>query len=59
MLLDDERIDMVDAVNRFNQMCDLEQRCRAGSHVALHELFAAPDFLARLGERYAGMLARL
>lgn len=59
MLLDNERVDMVNAVNRFNQMCDVEQRCRAESHVALHELFAAPDFIARLGERYADIFARL
>jgi lipoate-protein ligase A len=59
MLLDNERVDMVNAVNRFNQMCELEQRCRAQSHIALHELFAAPDFLDRLGERYADMFARL
>jgi len=59
MLLDNERADMVNAVNRFNQMCDLEQRCRAESHIALHELFAAPDFIARLSERYADIFARL
>ncbi|WP_296182260.1 lipoate--protein ligase family protein [Pseudomonas sp. UBA1879] len=59
MLLDNERIEMVDAVNRFNQMCDLEQRCRAESHIALHEQFAAPDFLDRLSERYAQIFAEL
>ncbi|MFJ3487426.1 biotin/lipoate A/B protein ligase family protein [Pseudomonas sp. NPDC090202] len=59
MLLDNERFEMVNAVNRFNEMCELEQRCRADSHIALHELFEAPDFLARLGERYADMIARL
>lgn len=55
MLLDNERAQMVNAVNRFNQMCDLEQRCRADSHIALHELFAAADFLDRLAERYAAI----
>jgi lipoate-protein ligase A len=59
MLLDNERIEMVDAVNRFNQMCELEQRCNADSHIALHELFAAPEFLTRLAERYAQVFAQL
>jgi lipoate-protein ligase A len=59
MLLDNERVEMVNAVNRFNQMCDLDQRCRADSHIALHEQFAAPDFLERLGERYANLFAAL
>lgn len=57
MLLDDERIEMVNAVNRFNETCELDQRCRAESHIALHELFEAPDFLYRLSERYERMLA--
>jgi lipoate-protein ligase A len=59
MLLGNERVQMVDAVNRFNQMCDLEQRCRADSHIALRELFAAPDFLTHLAERYARVFAQL
>lgn len=59
MLLENERVDMVNAVNRFNQMCDLPQRCHAGSHIALHESFAAPDFLERLAERYACVFAQL
>lgn len=59
MLMDNERVEMVNAVNRFNEMCDLDQRCRADSHIALHELFAVPDFLHRLGERYADVFARL
>ena len=57
MLLDDERADMVNAVNRFNETCELEQRCNAQSHIALHELFEAPDFLDRLSERYRRILA--
>ena len=57
MLLDDERADMVNAVNRFNETCELEQRCDAQSHIALHELFDAPDFLDRLSERYRRILA--
>jgi lipoate-protein ligase A len=59
MLLDNERVEMVNAVNRFNQMCDLDQRCRADSHIALHEQFAAPNFLDRLAERYAKLFAEL
>lgn len=59
ILLDNERVAMVTAVNRFNQMCELEQRCRAESHIALHELFPAADFVNRLGERYADILSRL
>ncbi len=59
MLLDNERVAMVNAVNRFNEMCEVEQRCRAESHIALHELFVAGDFLERLGERYAEVFARL
>jgi lipoate-protein ligase A len=59
MLLDDQRAEMVNAVNRFNEMCDLEQRCKAGSHIALHEVFAAPDFLVRLSESYHRLLSGL
>ncbi|MDH0747460.1 lipoate--protein ligase family protein [Pseudomonas sp. GD03842] len=59
MLLDNERVDMVNAVNRFNEMCDLEQRCRADSHVALREMYAGNDFLDRLTERYAAVLVGL
>jgi lipoate-protein ligase A len=57
MLVDDERVAMVNAVNRFNETCELDQRCKAESHIALHELFEAPDFLSRLSERYTRMLA--
>jgi lipoate-protein ligase A len=57
MLLDDERVAMVNAVNRFNETCELEQRCKAESHIALHELFEVPDFLHRLSERYTRLLA--
>jgi hypothetical protein len=47
---------MVSAVNTFNQACGLEQRCRAESHIALHEAFAAPDALVRLESLYRQML---
>jgi len=56
LLLDNERDSMVGAVNAFNQACGLEQRCRAESHIALHEAFAAPDALARLDSLYRQML---
>jgi len=59
MLLDNERVEMVNAVNRFNEICDLEQRCCAQSHIALHELFGAPDFLDRLSARYTQQFAQL
>ncbi len=56
LLLDNERDSMVSAVNTFNQACGLEQRCRAESHIALHEAFAAPDALVRLESLYRQML---
>ncbi|MFI8397721.1 lipoate--protein ligase [Pseudomonas sp. Choline-02u-1] len=59
MLMDDEREAMVAAVNRFNEACDLEQRVRAQSHIALHEKFNAPQALARLDELFRLMLAQI
>ena len=59
LLLDDERESMVASVNRFNELCLLEQRCRADSHIALHEVFAAPDFFEQLQARYQGILLPL
>lgn len=59
LLLDDERVSMVAAVNRFNEACGLEQRVRAESHIALHERFAAPDALERLEQYYRQMLSTL
>ena len=50
LLLDNDRESMVAAVNRFNEVCGLEQRVRADSHIALHAKFAAPDALERLDE---------
>ncbi|ROL87098.1 lipoate--protein ligase [Pseudomonas chlororaphis] len=58
LLLDDERETMVAAVNRFNQACGLEQRCRAESHIALHEAFTAPNVIERLDTLYRQMLAQ-
>ncbi len=57
MLMDNERESMVAAVNRFNQACELPQRCEAQSHIALHERFAAADVLAKLTRAYGQLLA--
>lgn len=57
LLLDDDRVELIAAVNRFNEACGLEQRVRAESHIALHEAFAAPDAIARLDTLYRQMLA--
>ena len=57
MLLDNEREELIEAVNRFNQTCGLEQRVRAESHIALHEAFPAPDAISRLDRLYRQMLA--
>ena len=59
LLLDNERESMVAAVNCFNQACGLEQRCRADSHIALHEAFAAPQAVERLDGLYRQMLAQV
>ena len=59
LLLDNERESMVASVNQFNELCSLEQRCRAQSHIALHEVFAAPDFFEQLASRYQDLLAPL
>lgn len=56
MLMDDQRAAMVGAVNRFNQQCAIAQRCRADSHISLHERFAAQDLFARLRTHYGEML---
>jgi lipoate-protein ligase A len=56
LLLDNEREQMVEAVNRFNQICEQDQRVRAHSHIALHEAFPAADVLDQLAERYQKIL---
>lgn len=56
MLMDDERASMVGAVNRFNQRCGVLQVCRADSHIALHERFAAVDVFERLNTAYLAIL---
>ena len=53
LLLDNERESMVAAVNRFNECCELEQRCMADSHIALHEVVPEAPLLERLAQAYA------
>ncbi|MDY7562151.1 lipoate--protein ligase family protein [Pseudomonas sp. 10B1] len=57
LLLDDEREDMIAAVNAFNQICEQPQRVRAQSHVALHEAYPGADVLGNLAERYQYILS--
>ena len=59
LLLDNERESMVAAVNRFNECCDLDQRCRADSHIALHEVAPAAPWFERLSRAYEQVLAEL
>lgn len=59
LLVENERESMVAAVNRFNQRCGLEQHCLTDSHIALHEVFGAPDFFERLDVSYQQVLAPL
>ncbi|MFH7495134.1 lipoate--protein ligase family protein, partial [Pseudomonas syringae pv. tagetis] len=59
LLLDDERLQMAGAVNLFNELCELEPRVRAESHIALHEVFADVDVLERLAQAYRRLLAEL
>jgi lipoate-protein ligase A len=59
LLVDNERHEMVAAVNRFNEICELEQRVRADSHIALREAFAVEGMLEKLAGSYRSMLSRL
>lgn len=59
MLMDDDRLAMTDAVNRFNEHCGLEARVSAQSHIALHEAFAAEALIEDLAQAYAAVLAEL
>ncbi|NBA97746.1 lipoate--protein ligase family protein [Pseudomonas sp. R5(2019)] len=52
LLLDNERESMVFAVNQFNEICNLEQRCRAESHIALHEVFPQAPLIEHLLQVY-------
>ncbi|MBH3428583.1 lipoate--protein ligase family protein [Pseudomonas alkylphenolica] len=56
LLLDNERESMVAAVNRFNECCEIEQRCQADSHIALHEVVPEAPLLERLGQAYADVI---
>ncbi|MGV8919102.1 MAG: lipoyl protein ligase domain-containing protein [Pseudomonas sp.] len=57
LLLDDEREEMIESVNRFNQICGQEQRVRANSHIALHEAFPGADVLGTLIKAYQAILS--
>lgn len=57
LLLENDRDELIAAVNLFNEACGLEQRVRADSHIALHEAFPAPDAISRLDTLYRQMLA--
>jgi lipoate-protein ligase A len=59
LLVDNERHEMVAAVNRFNEICELEQRVRADSHIALREAFAVEGVLEKLAAAYHSTLSRL
>lgn len=59
LLVDNERHDMVAAVNRFNEICEVEQRVRADSHIALREVFAVEGVLERLAQTYREALSQL
>nr|WP_256737670.1 lipoate--protein ligase family protein [Pseudomonas sp. dw_358] len=58
-LLDNERESMVDAVNLFNERCALEQRCRAASHIALHEVFPGGPLLEKLTAAFTRILSQV
>ncbi|KFE53400.1 lipoyl protein ligase domain-containing protein [Pseudomonas syringae] len=55
LLVEDERREMVAAVNRFNEICEIEQRVKADSHVALSEAFPVDGVLERLARVYSSM----
>ncbi|ATR85031.1 lipoate--protein ligase family protein [Pseudomonas sp. FFUP_PS_473] len=57
LLLDNERETMVAAVNRFNECCELEQRCLADSHIALHEVVPEAPLFTQLAQAYGAVLA--
>ena len=57
LLVDNERHDMVAAVNRFNEICEVEQRVRADSHIALREAFAVEGVLEQLASAYRTSLS--
>jgi len=59
LLVDNERQAMAAAVNRFNEICELEQRVRAESHIALREAFPVEGVLEKLAQAYQEILGKL
>ncbi|WP_426118442.1 lipoate--protein ligase family protein [Pseudomonas sp. DSP3-2-2] len=59
LLVDNERQEMAAAVNRFNEICELEQRVRADSHIALREAFPVEGVLEKLAQAYQEILGKL
>ena len=59
LLVDNERQAMAAAVNRFNEICELEQRVRPESHIALREAFPVEGVLEKLARVYRSMLVQL
>lgn len=59
LLVEDERGEMAAAVNRFNEICEVEQRVRADSHIALSEACPVDGVLERLAGVYQKMLSEL
>ncbi len=59
MLVDDQRESMVQAVNHFNQLCGLPQRCQAASHIAFGELYPGRPLVEPLAEAFAKVLAEV
>jgi lipoate-protein ligase A len=57
LLMDNEREQMIESVNRFNLICGLDQRVRADSHIALHEAFPNAEVLAPLAKAYQDIFA--
>ncbi|WP_263261124.1 lipoate--protein ligase family protein [Pseudomonas sp. RIT-PI-S] len=59
MLMQDQRLAMVAAVNGFNQACGLPQRCLAESHVAFEERFPGEAALSALQDSLEGELVKV
>ena len=59
MLMDNDRESMVAAVNLFNTVCGLEQRCSAQSHIAFNEAFPQASVLPGLSDAFQATLAQV
>lgn len=59
LLVENERGPMVAAVNRFNELCELDSRVRAESHIALREAFPEAHGFDQLHAAYLRMLEAL